>query len=61
MPFHGQLRQLRAQSDYPGCHDLRIGKGGISVKEPTKKTKRTKIYKYKTKEIALAAAKKRKN
>ena len=43
--------------DHPGRHGLWVGLGGISVQEPTKKTK----YKYETKEIGLAAAKKRKN
>ena len=56
-PYRGQLRQLRAWSDCPGHHDLQVGKGGISVQDPTKKIN----YKYETKEIALAAAKKKKN
>ena len=56
-PYRGQLRQLRARSDHPRRHDLRGGLGGISVQEPTIKRK----YKYETKDIAVAAAKKRKN
>ena len=56
-PYRGQLRQLRARSDHPGRHDPRGGNRGISVQEPMKKQK----YKYETKEIAVAAAKKKKN
>ena len=61
MPVHGQLRQLGAWSDCPGHHNLRVGTGGISVKELTKDVKKTKRYKYNKKEIALAAKKMRKN
>ena len=43
--------------DHPGRHDLQVGLGGISVQEPTIKRK----YKYETNEIAVAAAKKKKN
>ena len=56
-PYRGQLTQLRAWLDCPGRHDPRVGKGGFSVQDPTKNSK----YKYETKEIALVAAKKRKN
>ena len=35
-PYHGQLRQLGAQSEYPGRHDPRV-KMVDMVKEPTNK------------------------
>ena len=36
MPFHGQLRQLRAWSDHPGCQGPRAKKGGVKNWNSTK-------------------------
>ena len=59
MPFHGQLGQLRGQSEGPGRHDLRTA-GGCSEGQPTKEVK-TQKWKYVDRETAMAARKKRRN
>ena len=56
MPFHGQLRQLRAWSDRPGRRDPWAKKGGRSAKDPTKICQKEKKEK---RQIALAAARNR--
>ena len=57
-PSRGQLGQLRAQSGHPGRHDPRVMTRGLSEGQPMK---RRKEYKFKSKEEALAARKKRRN
>ena len=53
MPFHGQLRQLRAWSDRPGRRDPRAKNGGNCEKGPTKICQKDKKMK---RQKALAAA-----
>ena len=59
MPSHGQLGQLRGQSEGPGRHDPRIA-GGVGERTPTK-IKRKKKWKYIDWETAMAARKQRRN
>ena len=46
------------QSGHPGRHDPRVMTGGVNDGQPMK---RRKVYKYESKEEALAARKKRRN
>ena len=60
MPSHGQLGQLRGQSDSLGRHDPRTI-GGAGEGDPTKEEKKQRKYKYEDKETALAARRTRRN
>ena len=59
-PSHGQLGQLRGQSDSLGRHDPRTT-GGAGEGDPTKEENKQRKYKYEDKETALAARRTRRN